>query len=428
MSQLKPARVAGKAIAASAATAIVGVALLSGSAHAAGIASGPGLTVTPASGSSNVQGSYASTACPAGFQGSAQIRAVYSDPSLGSPFSVSAVNNQVTSAFTGTFFPGSTMAQFYANAGYAGAATEEFIAYCFSGASAQGTSTPAFDDWVTWSADGSTYTTSATAPAGPPATTTTLTASPSTAQAGATVTLTATVTSSAGTPAGTVQFEDGGTLIGSPVTLDASGTASAATSFTVAGSTALSAVFTPADPNAFSGSTGTASESIIPSGGFVVTEPLQVTVPATGTFNFVATGSTGTVILTPTGTTAPLTATGTANTVEVQDSRNTYPGWNVTGQSSDFTEPASTPAGDIPGSDLGWKPTGTPLDGATLGPVVAAGAPGLGAAALLASAAAGNGFGNSDLGTDLTLNIPNNAPPGVYGATLTLTALPSPAA
>lgn len=44
---------------------------------------------------------------------------------------------------------------------------------------------------------------------------------------------------------------------------------------------------------------------------------------------------------------------------------------------------------------------------------------------MLASAGTGAGFGTSQLGADLTLTIPSNAPSGSYQAVLTLTADPS---
>jgi hypothetical protein len=58
-----------------------------------------------------------------------------------------------------------------------------------------------------------------------------------------------------------------------------------------------------------------------------------------------------------------------------------------------------------------------------LGPVVAPTLPGLGTtAAILASAAAGTGFGTSTVGANLTLAIPPIATSGAYTSVLTLTA------
>jgi hypothetical protein len=92
------------------------------------------------------------------------------------------------------------------------------------------------------------------------ATSTTLTASPASPQfAGTQETLTATVSPSAAT--GTVQFEDNGTNIGSPVTVSG-GTAHVQTSTLPVGTDALSAVFTPTSGSGYGGSTGTLSFTV----------------------------------------------------------------------------------------------------------------------------------------------------------------------
>ncbi len=102
---------------------------------------------------------------------------------------------------------------------------------------------------------------------GTPLTTTTstaLTTSPASPIAqGTRVALTATVTPAAAT--GTVQFKDGTTNIGNPVTVT-NGTASSTTSRLTVGSHQLTAVFTPTDPAAYSPST-------LPAVTFVVTAP-----------------------------------------------------------------------------------------------------------------------------------------------------------
>ena len=93
------------------------------------------------------------------------------------------------------------------------------------------------------------------------ATTTALTASPTSPQAsGTSVTLTATVTPAA---AGTVQFENGTTAIGSPQTVNAStGVATLATSALPVGALTLHAVYTPAPFSIYTGSTGTTSFTV----------------------------------------------------------------------------------------------------------------------------------------------------------------------
>jgi hypothetical protein len=119
-------------------------------------------------------------------------------------------------------------------------------------------------------------------------------------------------------------------------------------------------------------------------------------------------------------------ALGVMADVTVSDTRNTYPGWSVVGQVSDFTSPTD-PDVPIPGNQLGWVPTGTFLaDGAVLGGTVAPASPGLGTtAAILASANPGTGFGASSLGANLTLAIPPATPSGNYSGELTLTAEPA---
>jgi hypothetical protein len=92
------------------------------------------------------------------------------------------------------------------------------------------------------------------------ATTTTLGVTPASPQyAGTTVTLTATVSASGAT--GSVQFEENGTSIGSPVVVTG-GQAQLHTSTLPVGTDALSAVFTPTSGNGYAGSTGTASYTV----------------------------------------------------------------------------------------------------------------------------------------------------------------------
>jgi hypothetical protein len=98
------------------------------------------------------------------------------------------------------------------------------------------------------------------------ATSTTLTASPASPVAqGTPVTLTATVTPAKA--AGTVQFKDGTTNLGTPLTIT-NGAASLTTSTLTTGSHQLTAVFTPTNPAAFSPSTSPAvSLTVTKAGG-----------------------------------------------------------------------------------------------------------------------------------------------------------------
>lgn len=103
----------------------------------------------------------------------------------------------------------------------------------------------------------------------PIATSTVLAVSPvSPVAQGTQVTLTATITPS--TAVGTVQFTEGTTNIGAPVTVSNNGTASGSTSTLAPGPHQLTAVFTPANPAMFSSSTSPAI-------------PLTVTGSAAGT-------------------------------------------------------------------------------------------------------------------------------------------------
>jgi hypothetical protein len=403
-------------------TLVAGASMLGATAAQAALGSQPGaLVVTPTTGATTVTPNYSTTtACPAGFQGSGVVRLV--DPATSNLSNLSKVNPSVATPFSGAF--NTTFAiesqVFPAIVG----ATSEMVVDCFSGPSATGTSEHVQSAFVTISADGSTFTISETPPAGPASTTTSLVASPSPATVGQTVTLTATVADGGSTPTGTVQFEVGGTAIGSPVTL-ATGIATTTTTFAAPGTEALSAVYTPADPNAFSASTGNASLTVQSASANSGTEPLAVTVPAIGTFTL--TVGTGTVNLTV--STDGSTGTGALNAVSVADSRNTYPGWSVSGQDSNWAGTGTAAGGVISGNQLGWAPTSTTLaQGVTLGPVVTPAAPGLGTtAAVLASvhAGLGNGFGTSTFGAGLTLAIPPTSPAGPYTSTLTVTAVTS---
>jgi hypothetical protein len=84
---------------------------------------------------------------------------------------------------------------------------------------------------------------------------------PTTAASGALVTLNATVAPSA---PGTVQFEEGGNDIGTPQTVTGGAASIQTSSLPVGSADALSAVFTPAQFSAYSGSTGTATIDVTP--------------------------------------------------------------------------------------------------------------------------------------------------------------------
>lgn len=265
----------------------------------------------------------------------------------------------------------------------------------------------------------------ATIPVGtsPVATTTSMVASPSPGTAGQVFTLIAGVAPASGSaaPAGTVQFRVGTTLIGAPVPVGPSGVATTTTTFAAPGTELLSAAYIPADPNAFSASTGAFSLTVNLEQAFGGI-PLAVTDPPTGAFTLTV-DSTDTVTLAVSG----LTATAATTPVIVSDTRNTFPGWAVSGQSAAFTGSGAAAGGTIPGDQLGWAPTASALgDAVTLGVAVAPDSPGLGSTpGTLAFAHAGHGFGTSTLGANLTLAIPAATAAGAYTAGLTVTAVTS---
>jgi hypothetical protein len=399
-----------------------------GSALAVGTNPG-GLVLSPATGPLTTQATWAANACPAGFQGSADVE----EFTLGGTF-VSGISLFVTapvSPITNGAFQG-TVGALLATAGLGLSATNPGTAVwavgCYSAAGGVGSVTYTDFTYVTATASG-TYTTSATAPT-LTATTTTLTATPANpVGSGATVNLSASVTATGGaTPAGTVQFEQNGTDIGAAVAVNTGGTAApATTTFTAPTTTstatvALTAVFTPTATQTYAGSTGSYTLNVVNSSvqtaGAI---PVDVTVPATGTLT--VTVST-TAITLAVNATPPLVGTGTLNTVSVSDTRNTVPGWSVSGQDTAFTGPTgSTP---IPGDDMGWAPTCPTLaTGAICGSTVAPGtSPGLAdAAQVLASAVPGGGTGSSSLSAALPLAIPRSQLAGAYTSTLTITYL-----
>jgi len=402
-----------------------GAGLLTATAALAITGTQPGnLIITPAQGATTVTATWSSTtACPAGFQGSAQVFALNTDGSLGS--SVSPIVAAPAAAGFGGTFSGPIGQLISLGTNVTAGGTSQFVVLCFAGAAGSGGNAPTQSIFVKLDATGANYTTSATGPAQPVGTNTALTASPSTPQAGATVTLTATVTPQTGTtvPVGSVQFSSGGTNIGTPVAVNASGVATTTTTApaTVGTAVSVSAAFTPTDATAFGSSTGSASFTVAGTNGpFGV--PVTFTVGATGAFTFTA--NTNTVTLTVAADNSTGTGNLNGNAITVSDTRNTTPGWSVSGQESNFAGSGTANGFSISGNQLGWTPTGTPAGGATLGATVAPGSPGLGTTAgTLASAHAGSGTGTSNLSANLLLAIPAAQHAGQYAGTLTLTAV-----
>jgi len=398
-----------------------GMLLGAGAAQAATVGKNPGaVQLSATSGATSAKPTWSTTiACASGFQGSAVFREVHSDGTTTN--TISPTVTSVTAPFSGTLQ--ATIAQIQTAGGIANGGTQELVVICFSGPSLTGNSDPEMDIAIHYSADGTTYTTDTNfGSPGPVNTTTTLTASPNPATVGQTVTLTATETAADNShPAGSVQFESGGSALGSPVAVDANGMATTTTPASAAGSVSLSAVFTPTNTTGFNSSTGTATLTVNPQASNSGSEPLAVTVPASGSFSL--TVATGTVSLTVSGS----SATGALNPITVADTRNTTPGWSLSGQAADFVGSGTAAGGTISGNQLGWAPTDTALGtGVTLGGTVAPASPGLGTtAAVLAQAHAGSGFGTSSLGANLTLAIPAAATAGDYTSSLTVTAVTS---
>jgi hypothetical protein len=391
---------------------------------------------------------YSSAACPANFQGSAVIRLI--DPQTGQPNSLNAANTSVANAFSGNFFAGLTdsVSGWVNNAtsDIVGATTELAV---FCSPAGGGTGEYAGDTFVMVNTAGTTFTMTNTPPAGPASTTVTLTASST--QVNSNITLTATVTASDGsTPAGTVTFDNGGTAITAtstsgpnPATLSSTGTATFVVSFTTTGVENLSAIYTPpTGSTSWTGNTGTLNLNVVAFAGNI---PVNVTVPTSGVFTLsvgtTAVGLTPTVTTDASGNPTSDIATGSIPNGQIQviDTRNSYPGWSVSGQDGNWAG-GSPLAGSFSGNQLGWAPSsGTTAQAVAFGPTVIpaglTGGTGLGTASVLASdpgglgnyatSGVGNGFGTSNLGAALTLNIPLSAPPGAYNSTLTITAVPT---
>jgi hypothetical protein len=116
--------------------------------------------LNPGSGATSSTPSWSTTeGCPSGHQGSAIFREVHPD---GTTNSISEMTNQVTAAFSGTLQ--ASIAQIQAAGAIQNGRSQQFVIICFSGPSGTGTLDRAMSVYITYSADGSRYTTSATAP------------------------------------------------------------------------------------------------------------------------------------------------------------------------------------------------------------------------------------------------------------------------
>jgi surface-anchored protein len=121
-----------------------------------------------------------------------------------------------------------------------------------------------------------------------------------------------------------------------------------------------------------------------------------------------------------------LQAAGDLRPVTVTDTREARPGWNATGQVSDFSSSGQT---GFAGKHLGWTPqvlSQADGQGVAAGAAVAPGfsaGNGIADSSVLGTAPAGSGRGTARLGAGLQLELPTSTPAGTYTATLTLTAI-----
>jgi hypothetical protein len=126
----------------------------------ASVGNNPGaVQLNPASGSTSSTPTWStSVGCNAGFQGSAVLRDVESDGVTTD--SISQAVNGTANPFSGTLQ--ASMAQIQALGSIPNGGTQELVVVCFSGPSLTGTSSPEMNIFVTYSADGSTYSTGST--------------------------------------------------------------------------------------------------------------------------------------------------------------------------------------------------------------------------------------------------------------------------
>lgn len=131
----------------------------------AGLGTQPGaVTLNPANGVTGGKPTWStSTACPAGFRGSAVFREVHADGATTN--SISKATNTVTAPFGGTLQ--APIAAIQAAGGIRDGGTQELVIICFSGPSLTGTSHPEMSTFITYSASGSSYTSRGGASASP---------------------------------------------------------------------------------------------------------------------------------------------------------------------------------------------------------------------------------------------------------------------
>ncbi len=117
------------------------------------------VALNPSSGPVNSTPTWStSTACPSGFQGSAVFRELHSDRTTTN--SISPAVNGTAAPFHGTLQ--ASIAQIQAVSGVPKGGTQKLFIICFSGPSLTGKSEREMTEYITYSADGTRYTTSST--------------------------------------------------------------------------------------------------------------------------------------------------------------------------------------------------------------------------------------------------------------------------
>ncbi|WP_375474900.1 Ig-like domain-containing protein [uncultured Jatrophihabitans sp.] len=177
---------------------------------------------------------------------------------------------------------------------------------------------------------------------------------------GTSVTLSDTVApyTGSGTPKGTVQFKDGSTAIGSPVTLNSSGVATTTALISGVGSHPITAVYSPAGLSGFAGSTSNTK---------TIT---ATTAPATNTSVALVANPTSGPAFAPVQLTATITPSAAAGTVTFFDagqqigSPQTVSGGSASITYSGFTQ------GDHPSITASFTPTNTAAYNPSVSPAV----------------------------------------------------------
>jgi hypothetical protein len=140
-----------------------GAGLLTATAALAVTGTEPGnLSFHPPSGATTLTPTWSTTGgCPTGFQGSAVLFALNADGSIGTSASPTVAN--VTSAFSG-YLLGTIGKIISLGTNVRGGGTSEFVVACSAGRGGLGNKTYVQAEWVTLSANGSTYTTGSRPP------------------------------------------------------------------------------------------------------------------------------------------------------------------------------------------------------------------------------------------------------------------------